>query len=86
MQRTSIIPGLLALIAAVAAPAVYAQGDAPKNYADGAQKVSKTQQALQRKWIVRSVQHDGEHTGAQIGQKPGDIIHIKRAGAGLVLS
>ena len=33
-------------------------------------------QHLMGKWIVTSVEHDGELTPAQIGQKKGDIISI----------
>lgn len=36
------------------------------------------EKALLDKWIVRSVQIDGKPTPAQIGQKKGDIIEIKR--------
>jgi hypothetical protein len=38
------------------------------------------------KWIVRSVRVDGKPTPAQIGQKVGDIITIKRKDKAFVLS
>ena len=40
---------------------------------------------LKGKWIVRSVQRDGKPNAAQIGQKIGDIITIRKNGAALML-
>jgi hypothetical protein len=34
------------------------------------------------KWIVRSVEHEAKPTGAQIGQKRGDIIKFARGADG----
>lgn len=62
------IPFLLLVAAGVsAAPA-----------APNAQPLPEAHKALIGKWIVRSVEIDGKPTAAQIGQKPGDIISIKR--------
>ena len=48
--------------------------------ADGGKKstIPVEEQKLLDKWIVRSVKLDGKPTAAQIGQKVGDVIAIKR--------
>lgn len=41
---------------------------------------------LKGKWSVVSVEHDGEFTPAQIGQREGDIISIVENDAAIVFS
>lgn len=43
------------------------------------------EQRLIDKWIVRSVKLDGKPTAAQIGQKVGDVINIRKKAHQFVL-
>jgi hypothetical protein len=69
----------LALLVCVASPLCAA---------DRGAKTSKgiDEERLLDKWIVRTVRIDGKPTPAQIGQKMGDIITIKRKDKAFVLS
>lgn len=84
--RAAYAPLILCLIL-LASPAL-AQAPRTLNYKDSLKKAAarapknaKAPEApLLGKWIVRAIQRDGVASGAQIGQKVGDVITIRKDG------
>lgn len=93
-MKRLVIPALvLSLLAAATAPAWAQQTSlgaikipgTPLRKKAKAAKVTPAYKTLMRKWIVRSVRRDGKPNAAQIGQKVGDVITVKRDGNNLTL-